>query len=62
MKPCPSCGKPTDGTWTEGGLRWDLCPDCSERVTIVRVPRETPGRRVKVHYEGLDYGLGEHSD
>jgi len=25
---CPICGKPTTGTPKEGGITWDICPDC----------------------------------
>ena len=27
---CPYCGKPTSGTWSEGGLKWDICQDCMD--------------------------------
>lgn len=25
---CPRCGAPTDGSWSEGGAKWALCPEC----------------------------------
>ena len=26
---CTKCGKPTDGAWSEGGVKWQgLCEDC----------------------------------
>ena len=28
---CESCGKETDGTWSEGGALWHLCEDCFEK-------------------------------
>lgn len=28
---CPICGKLTFGTPTEGGITWDICPDCDRR-------------------------------
>ena len=31
---CPGCGKPTAGSPTEEGFRWEFCDDClSERET-----------------------------
>ncbi len=28
---CPICGRPTTGTPKEGGITWDICPDCDAR-------------------------------
>ena len=28
---CPNCGKPTEGTWSEGGVKRALCLECLER-------------------------------
>ena len=25
---CPRCGKPTSGSWSEGGLKWAICDEC----------------------------------
>lgn len=25
---CPRCGKETQGSYSEGGIRWALCEDC----------------------------------
>jgi len=27
---CPRCGRPTSGTWSEGGAKWALCEECFE--------------------------------
>ena len=27
---CPRCGKPTDGAWSEGGLKWAICGKCMQ--------------------------------
>jgi len=29
---CPRCGKPTEGAWSEGGLKWAICDDCMEQI------------------------------
>jgi NMD protein affecting ribosome stability and mRNA decay len=31
--PCPRCGRPTTGAYTEGGARWALCADCLQEDT-----------------------------
>lgn len=28
---CPRCGKETDGSWSEGGLKWAICEECMEQ-------------------------------
>jgi len=28
MHNCPRCGNPTDGAFSEGGIRWAICEDC----------------------------------
>jgi len=28
--PCPRCGQPTTGTYSEGGLRWAICDACMD--------------------------------
>ena len=28
MHKCPDCGKDTNGTMSEGGLKWAVCDDC----------------------------------
>ena len=28
MHECPECGRLTEGSVSEGGCRWALCPDC----------------------------------
>ena len=28
--PCPRCGEPTSGSWSEGGLRWAVCEACMD--------------------------------
>ena len=30
--PCPRCGKPTDGAFSEGGLKWAICEDCMTKM------------------------------
>jgi hypothetical protein len=25
---CPRCGRETTGAWSEGGIRWAICPEC----------------------------------
>lgn len=34
MHECPGCGKMTDGSWSEGGLKWDICGDCMSKERI----------------------------
>lgn len=31
MMKCEECGAQSTGTWSEGGAKWALCPDCYER-------------------------------
>jgi len=31
--PCPRCGEPTYGTWSEGGVKWALCERCMEELS-----------------------------
>ena len=31
MHNCPRCGQPTEGAWSEGGIRWAICEDCMSR-------------------------------
>jgi hypothetical protein len=40
--PCPRCGRPTTGSYSEGGTRWALCADCldAERREPDHGPRE----------------------
>jgi hypothetical protein len=26
--PCPRCGKQTEGSYSEGGIKWAICNDC----------------------------------
>lgn len=28
MHNCPKCGIETDGSWSEGGIKWAVCEDC----------------------------------
>lgn len=28
---CENCGQETEGTCSEGGAKWALCPDCFDR-------------------------------
>jgi len=28
MHECPRCGEMTDGSWSEGGLKWAICEEC----------------------------------
>jgi hypothetical protein len=28
---CAQCGRPTSGTWSEGGAKWGLCEECFEK-------------------------------
>lgn len=28
MHCCPRCGEPTNGAFSEGGLRWAICEEC----------------------------------
>jgi rRNA maturation protein Nop10 len=30
MHNCPICGKPTEGAFSESGVRWMICDDCME--------------------------------
>lgn len=46
MYPCPSCGKQTDGTWSEGGAKWDLCEECMEREGLLSRNNEERSERV----------------
>ena len=32
MHNCPECGKPTEGSWSEGGIKWAVCEDCLEKL------------------------------
>jgi len=32
MHKCPNCGKPTEGTYSEGGVLFALCPDCYQKL------------------------------
>ena len=29
--PCPRCGQPTGGAWSEGGLQWAICEECMRK-------------------------------
>ena len=31
MHSCPRCGKPTSGSYSEGGAHWAICEDCMEQ-------------------------------
>lgn len=31
MHQCPRCGNPTDGAYSQGGLKWAICDECMER-------------------------------
>ena len=37
---CSECGRPTTGTWSPGGVRWALCPDCYARCVAELGPGE----------------------
>lgn len=28
--PCPRCGRPTTGAYSEGGLKWAICQGCMD--------------------------------
>lgn len=30
LHPCPRCGRPTSGAWSEGGAKWAICEKCME--------------------------------
>lgn len=39
--PCPRCGEPTGGAYSEGGLRWAICERCmAEEREASREQRE----------------------
>jgi hypothetical protein len=40
MHSCPICGKPTEGAWSEGGVKWAICEECMEKES--RPPRLDP--------------------
>jgi len=48
---CTQCGRPTDGTWSEGGAKWALCEECFERT--FRTPAR-PSRRIFLTHIRLD--------
>ena len=35
MHACPRCGRLTNGSMSEGGLRWAICDDCMDDDRIV---------------------------
>jgi hypothetical protein len=35
MHNCPICGKLTEGTFSESGVRWMICDDCMEVERII---------------------------
>ena len=45
MHSCPKCGRPTEGAWSEGGLRWAICEDCMEAERREARLAEARGRR-----------------
>ena len=55
--PCPRCGQPTPGAYSEGGVRWAICERCMEsdrHEAIARVFSLHPevARRLKELAEG----------
>lgn len=38
--PCPRCGKPTTGTYSEGGIKWAICEDCMQREKADKETKE----------------------
>ena len=32
--PCPQCGQPTTGTYSEGGIKWAICEDCMRHQRV----------------------------
>ena len=38
--PCPRCGEPTDGAWSEGGLRWAICDACMQEQRELQRQRD----------------------
>ena len=43
---CTQCGRPTDGTWSEGGAKWALCEECFEEE-LRALERVCEGEAVK---------------
>ena len=31
MHECPNCGAQTEGSWSEGGVKWAICDTCMEK-------------------------------
>jgi hypothetical protein len=59
--PCPRCGRPTTGTYTEGGARWALCADCLEaELPTRREPDRGPDRPTA--WRAYNRGQEEYAD
>ena len=55
--PCPRCGQPTTGAFSEGGLRWAICEDCMEKD---RQRQESDRRKaMRADWPAKDYLRGE---
>lgn len=46
--PCPRCGNSTDGSWSEGGLKWAICDNCMN---------EERSRIAQDNYRAVDYRI-----
>ena len=44
---CANCGKPSEGTWSEGGAKWALCEECFNLIF-----RDNPDDRLTSHSSG----------
>jgi hypothetical protein len=32
MHNCPNCGKLTDGAWSDSGIQWAICDECTRNA------------------------------
>lgn len=46
MHACPTCGKETDGAWSEGGVKWAICDDCMSARREKDLEAQTPSPKV----------------
>lgn len=62
--PCPRCGRPTAGAFSEGGLRWAICEDCMAKDREAEGPVGPGQKGGKVSKDGdfkALYQFGKHT-